>query len=89
MPRRGPQRSQARPEEARRLLDQMERPDDPRALEARVNICLRTGRLEEAERVVRELKRIAGAEGTAALAEGEVLLSRGRVRKAVFFSRNC
>ncbi|HET9300234.1 MAG TPA: tetratricopeptide repeat protein [Candidatus Polarisedimenticolaceae bacterium] len=77
------QLSQARPEEAMRLLDQMERPDDPRALEARVNVCLLTGRLEEAERVVRDLKRIAGAEGTAALAEGEVLLSRGRVRKAV------
>jgi len=77
------QLSQARPEEAMRLLDEMERADDPRALEARVNVYLLTGRLEEAERVVRELKRITGAEGTAALAEGEVLLSRGRVRQAV------
>jgi tetratricopeptide (TPR) repeat protein len=48
-----------------------------------VNVCLLSGRLEEAERVVRELTRIPGAEGTAALAEGEVLLSRGKVRKAV------
>ena len=77
------QMSQARPEEAMRLLDQMERSDDPRGLEARVNILLLTGRLPEAERVVRDLKRIAGAEGTAALAEGEVLLNRGHVRKAV------
>ena len=77
------QLSQSRPEEALRLLDQVERPEDPRALEARVRVCLLTGRLDQAERVVRELKRIAGAEGTAALAEGEVLLSRGRVRKAV------
>ena len=77
------QMSQARPEEAMRLLDQMERSDDPRGLEARVNILLLTGRLPEAERVVRDLKRVAGAEGTAALAEGEVLLNRGHVRKAV------
>ncbi|HEX5044245.1 MAG TPA: tetratricopeptide repeat protein [Candidatus Polarisedimenticolaceae bacterium] len=77
------QLSQARPEEAMRLLEQLERPDDPRALEARVRVCLLTGRLEEAERVVREIKRIPGAEGTAALAEGEVLLNRGKVRKAV------
>jgi tetratricopeptide (TPR) repeat protein len=75
--------SQARPEEAMRLLSNVERPDDPRALEARVRVALLMGRLDEADRLVRVLRRTEAASGTAALAEGEVLLSRGKVRQAV------
>lgn len=77
------QLAQARPEEARALLEALERSDDPQALEARVRVALLTGRLDEADRLVHELRRIEGAQGLAALAEGEVLLSRGKVRHAV------
>ena len=72
-----------RPERAQRLLVTLEAPDDPHALEARIRHALSTGRLEKAGEMVERLRRTGGGRGLAALAEGELLLSRGKTRRAI------